>query len=280
MGTTSTNTNVNRRQRNDDDKATNQAQTSPSWSSKSQTSLKPTYQKIGKTSLKKIKFHSKSCEDVSKQERVFNKLDPKNPQHARKIQQRQKAIGKGKNTVGYDIYCRSVNKEKRQKRSMITPSTPDHTLDVPNKKWNGMIRSWRISLHRYDPVDLQHSFDAAQEAAAAAEHQKESKSPSDTTLSVKEKELANSGLLNLVEVTNNEYSVPQFPSKPTTNNVLLQQSIPTAAAVAAITPGGIFDDQGSKQIISGFDKWEDTTRGDHDDASFFSGDDDSDDDLL
>lgn len=144
MGTTSTNTNVNRRQRNDDDNTTNQSQTSSLWSSKSQTSLKPTYQKIGKTSLKKIKFHSKSCEDVSKQERVFNKLDPKNPQHARKIQQRRKAIGNGKNTVGYDIYCRSISKEKRQKRSMITPSTPDHTLDIPNKKWNGMIRSWYV----------------------------------------------------------------------------------------------------------------------------------------
>jgi len=216
---------------------------------------------------------------VSKQERVFNKLDPKNPQHARKIQQRRKAIGNGKNTVGYDIYCRSISKEKRQKRSMITPSTPDHTLDIPNKKWNGMIRSWRISLHRYDPVDLQHSFVAAQEAAEA-ERQKESKSPIDATLSVKEKELADSGLLNLVEVTNNEYSVPQFPSRPTTNNVVLQQSIPNAAAATAITPNGIIDDQGSKQIISGLDQWEDTSRGDHEDASFFSGEDDSDDDLL
>jgi hypothetical protein len=25
---------------------------------------------------------------------------------------------------------------------MDTPSTPDHTLDVPNKKWNGMVRAW------------------------------------------------------------------------------------------------------------------------------------------
>ncbi|OEU15414.1 hypothetical protein FRACYDRAFT_269351, partial [Fragilariopsis cylindrus CCMP1102] len=110
-------------------------------------SKKPTYQKVGKTSLKKIKFHSKSCEDASKQERVFNKLDTKNPQHAHKIQQRRKVIGKGKNTVGYDIYCSKVPKEKRQKRSMVTPSTPDHTLDIPNKKWLGMIKSWYVAFY-------------------------------------------------------------------------------------------------------------------------------------
>ena len=111
----------------------------------SSSTNKPSYQKIGTNSLKKIKFHSSSCDDNSKQERIFLKLDPNNKQQAKKIQQRRKAIVKGKNTIGYDIYCRSIPKDKRQKRSMVTPSTPDHTIDIPNKKWNGMVRSWYVS---------------------------------------------------------------------------------------------------------------------------------------
>jgi hypothetical protein len=124
--------------------ANNNVPRSSSYLSSSSTD-KPTYQKVGKNSLKKIKFHSKSCEDASKQEGIFLKLDPKNPQQAHKIQQRRKAITKGKNTIGYDIYCRTIPKGQRQKRSMVTPSTPDHTLDIPNKKWNGMVRSWYVS---------------------------------------------------------------------------------------------------------------------------------------
>jgi len=121
----------------------------------------------------------------------------------------------------------------------------------------------RIALHKYDPVDLQQSFVAAQDAAVTAEeqHQKEGekKSPNDPTLSVKEKELANSGLLNLVDVTNNDDSLSQFASlKSATassctnnNNVMVMESMPTDAA-------------------------EDAIEGDHDDVSFC----DSDDDLL
>ena len=138
-------TNQNNQGRNANTNAS-QTQTSSLSSSKNKPT---TYQKIGKTSLKKIKFHSKSCEDASKQERIFHNLDIKNPQHAHKIQQRRKAITKGKNTVGYDIYCRSVPKDKRQKRSMVTPSTPDHTLDIPNKKWNGLVRSWYVPKRSY-----------------------------------------------------------------------------------------------------------------------------------
>eukprot|EP00536_Pseudo-nitzschia_multiseries_P000136 jgi/Psemu1/178105/e_gw1.3.2.1 len=117
---------------------------SSSSNNNSNNNGKPTYQKVGNNSLKKIKFHSKSCEDASQQERIFRKLDAKNPQQAHKIHQRRKAIAKGKNTIGYDVYCRKIPREKRQKRSMITPSTPDHTLDMPNKKWNGLVRSWYV----------------------------------------------------------------------------------------------------------------------------------------
>jgi hypothetical protein len=110
------------------------------------TTTKPTFQKRGNTTTKKIRFHSVSCEDAAKQESFFNKLDAANPEQRHKILQRRKAIEKGKNTVGYDEYCRQMPKEKRRKRCMETPSTPDYTLDIPNKKWNGMVKAWYDSI--------------------------------------------------------------------------------------------------------------------------------------
>jgi len=166
---------------------------------------------------------------------------------------------------------------------MVTPSTPDHTLDIPNKKWNGMVRSWRVALHRYDPVDLQQSFAAAQEATLA-DRQITSLS-NNAVLTVKEKEIANSGLLNLVQVTTNSSNndhvdqnlslrQAELFSPRTPSATEIQQSIPFA------TPD---DDQASKEggIISELNRWE-AARQENEGAAFFSGgeDDDSDDDLL
>uniref|UniRef100_A0A7S4EFM2 Histone RNA hairpin-binding protein RNA-binding domain-containing protein n=1 Tax=Pseudo-nitzschia australis TaxID=44445 RepID=A0A7S4EFM2_9STRA len=246
-------------------------------SGNSSSANKTRYQKVGNNSLKKIKFHSKSCEDASKQERIFHKLDPKNPREAHKVNQRQKAITKGKNTIGYDIYCRTIPKDKRQKRSMITPSTPDHTLDIPNKKWNGLMRSWRVALHRYDPVDLQESFAAAQEVATAKRQNFPQITPTganDKTLTVKEKEIANSGLVDLVQMTPNSNSAGDYnsPSRrlelysPTTSerNDYMEQD-------HATRQGG---------ILSELDRWEAARQDNEDELQFSGGDDDSDDDLL
>jgi len=74
----------------------------------------------------------------------FRKLDSNDPVEANRIQQRRKAITKGKNTVGYDCYLQQVPKEKRRPRSMETPTTPDHTLDIPGKRWNGLVRAWYV----------------------------------------------------------------------------------------------------------------------------------------
>lgn len=75
----------------------------------------------------------------------FPKLDPSDPANSRRIQQRRKAVAKGKNTAGYDAYRHRVPKENRRLRTMETPSTPDPTLDIPNKRWQGMIRAWYVS---------------------------------------------------------------------------------------------------------------------------------------
>jgi histone RNA hairpin-binding protein len=97
--------------------------------------------KKSQSSAKRLKFVSASCNSAEATE--FNKLDPSsNPDHARRIQQRRRMVMYGKNTVGYDEYLKEVPKEKRRPRSMDTPLTPDHTLDIPNKRWIGQIRAW------------------------------------------------------------------------------------------------------------------------------------------
>ena len=72
----------------------------------------------------------------------FRKLDPSDPAHVRRIQQRRRMISFGKNTVGYEEYIKQVPKESRRARSMKTPMTPDYSLDIPNKRWTGLVRAW------------------------------------------------------------------------------------------------------------------------------------------
>lgn len=72
-------------------------------------------------------------------------LDPPSSAHTR-VAQRQKMIAKGKNTAGYDAYRRQVPVEQRRPRSMDTPSTPDVHRDVPNKRWQGLVRAWYVVI--------------------------------------------------------------------------------------------------------------------------------------
>jgi len=82
------------------------------------------------------------------------KLDPCDPIQAHRMQQRKRMIEKGKNTVGYDEYIRRVSKSQRKPRSLKYPTTPDHTDDIPNKRWLGLVRVWRKSLHQFDPPEM------------------------------------------------------------------------------------------------------------------------------
>lgn len=88
---------------------------------------------------------------------VVPKLDQNDPVQARRIQQRGKMIMFGKNTAGYDVYIKQVPKESRRPRCMDHPSTPDHTLDIPNRRWQGMVKAWRRALHKFDPADLKNA---------------------------------------------------------------------------------------------------------------------------
>lgn len=78
---------------------------------------------------------------------AFSKLNPAVEAHARRIDSRSKAIAKGKNTAGYDAYIQQIPKYKRR-RSMETPSTPDHTLDIPAKRWQGLVKAWCVILRQ------------------------------------------------------------------------------------------------------------------------------------
>lgn len=73
---------------------------------------------------------------------LFTKLDPNDEIHSNRIQQRRKQITMGKNTAGYEWYRQQVPKESRKIRCMDTPATPDHTLDIPTKRWTGIVRAW------------------------------------------------------------------------------------------------------------------------------------------
>jgi Histone RNA hairpin-binding protein RNA-binding domain len=61
-----------------------------------------------------------------------------------RIMSRYRAVMKGKNTPGYEEYRRQVPLPLRKPRSTDTPATPDHTLDIPNKRWQGLIRAWYV----------------------------------------------------------------------------------------------------------------------------------------
>mmetsp|Transcript_6957 Transcript_6957/g.8049 ORF Transcript_6957/g.8049 Transcript_6957/m.8049 type:complete len:168 (-) Transcript_6957:95-598(-) len=54
-------------------------------------------------------------------------------------------------------------KVPKQRRTIRHPRTPDHTIDIPNRRWLGLVKSWRIALHKYDPEELQTEFKSQNE---------------------------------------------------------------------------------------------------------------------
>lgn len=78
-----------------------------------------------------------------------SKLDPaKYETNTRVLQQRQKQIDFGKNTLGYDRYVQTVPKNKRSKGE---PRTPDKYKKMSKRCWDGIVKAWRRQLHSYDP---------------------------------------------------------------------------------------------------------------------------------
>ena len=69
-------------------------------------------------------------------------LDPKNSDHAHKIVKRRKMISYGKNTIGYDEYLKKIPKHRRIPRCPDHPTTPDSTVDIPWKRFHGLVKAW------------------------------------------------------------------------------------------------------------------------------------------
>ncbi|KAL3269289.1 hypothetical protein HHI36_008364 [Cryptolaemus montrouzieri] len=68
------------------------------------------------------------------------------------LQRRQKQIDYGKNTIGYDIYVKTVPKNKR---SATDPQTPNKYLKYSRRGFDGLIKQWRLKLHKYDPPKME-----------------------------------------------------------------------------------------------------------------------------
>ncbi|KAF2899196.1 hypothetical protein ILUMI_06983 [Ignelater luminosus] len=69
---------------------------------------------------------------------------------SRVLARRQKQIDFGKNTVGYDNYIRTVPKDNRKADD---PATPNRHMKYSRRAWDGLIKQWRLRLHKYDPDD-------------------------------------------------------------------------------------------------------------------------------
>ncbi|CAG9764965.1 unnamed protein product [Ceutorhynchus assimilis] len=67
------------------------------------------------------------------------------------IAKREKQIEYGKNTNGYENYIRTVPKSER---SMDDPRTPPKHGKYSRRAWDGLIKQWRIKLHKYDVEEL------------------------------------------------------------------------------------------------------------------------------
>ncbi|XP_055584944.1 histone RNA hairpin-binding protein [Uranotaenia lowii] len=64
------------------------------------------------------------------------------------LERRQKQIDYGKNTLGYENYCREVPRDKRSKDH---PKTPPKHIKYSRRAWDGLVKVWRKKLHCFDP---------------------------------------------------------------------------------------------------------------------------------
>ncbi|KAK9851898.1 hypothetical protein WJX84_010169 [Apatococcus fuscideae] len=72
----------------------------------------------------------------------------------RRLEQRQKQVDLGKNTIAYQRYAEQVPKWKRRRvgfsKPPYDPTTPDPHRVCSKRAFDGEVRAWRRALHRWD----------------------------------------------------------------------------------------------------------------------------------
>ena len=86
----------------------------------------------------------------------------------RKLEQRQKQIGYGKNSLAYQRYLEEVPLDKRRFDLINSdhPRTPDIARDVSKRTFDGQVKAWRRQLHLWDPPEAVGAPAPAPSAAA------------------------------------------------------------------------------------------------------------------
>ena len=62
------------------------------------------------------------------------------------LERREKQIRYGKNTPDYDAYVKAVPKHRRERHM---PRTPEKRGKFSRRRWDGMIKAWKKSIHKY-----------------------------------------------------------------------------------------------------------------------------------
>ena len=64
-----------------------------------------------------------------------------------RLAQRRKQVDYGKNTLAYERYAAAVPYRARKYED---PRTPDITMNASKRAFDGLVREWRQSLHRWE----------------------------------------------------------------------------------------------------------------------------------